>query len=193
MSLKILSGKWRGRVLSSPKSDKIRPTSAQLRKSVFDICQGQISEAIFLDLFAGSGLMGFEALSRGAKKAAFVDVDRASIECIKKNSMILDCQKDLSIYQGDAVSVLKKLAQKKSLFTMVYIDPPYPFFSKENYIENLFSLLSQEGVLEKGAIVFLEQPFSKEKEVKPYEFLSFSLIDQRRHGIALLSRYQFCS
>jgi 16S rRNA (guanine(966)-N(2))-methyltransferase RsmD len=193
MSLKIIGGKWRGRILVSPKSKTIRPTSASLRKSVFDICQSFIFDTVFLDLFAGSGLMGFEAVSRGAKEATFIDMDNASIQCIKKNSELLQCQENVSIYKGDIFSVLKKLMQKQPLFDLVYIDPPYPFFDRANYIESIFLLLSQEGLLKKEAIIFLEQPFSKERDEKPYIFPSFCLIDKRRSGIALLSRYRFSS
>ena len=93
MSLRIIAGEFRNRLLKSPKSLQTRPTLAILRKAVFDILQPYIHQAHFLDLFAGSGLMGIEALSRGASHTTFVDNDRNAIRCIRENISLLNLQK----------------------------------------------------------------------------------------------------
>ena len=90
MTLRIIGGKFKGRLIKTPKGEKTRPTSAILRKAVFDICQNQITDARFLDLFAGSGAMGLEALSRGASHATFVERDKHSVSCLKENLALLN-------------------------------------------------------------------------------------------------------
>ena len=89
MGLRILGGTFRNRLLKSPKGEQTRPTLAVMRKSVFDILQTQIEGAAFLDLYAGSGAMGLEALSRGASHATFVDANRFALSCIEDNICLL--------------------------------------------------------------------------------------------------------
>lgn len=113
MSLKILGGTFRSRNLLAPKGDTTRPSLAILRKSLFDSLQGSLAEARVLDLCAGSGAIGFEALSRGAAHATFVERERSALDCIRKNIDILSVLAQCSIMACDVFEALKKL-QKKS-------------------------------------------------------------------------------
>src|SRR5690349_14081953 len=97
MTLRIIGGTLRGRRLLSPKSSLTRPTTAIVRKSVFDICQEIIVDAEFLDLFAGSGAMGIEALSRGAKHVTFVDSNAQAIQCVEHNLRLFKMEKQATI------------------------------------------------------------------------------------------------
>jgi 16S rRNA (guanine966-N2)-methyltransferase len=124
MSLRIIGGRLRNHTLFSPKGQQTRPTSGLVRKAVFDICQADIEDARFLDLFAGSGAMGLEALSRGASHATFVDASRLACQCITKNLHHLFLEKEATVLCGNVLHMIDRLARQQP-FTLIYIDPPY--------------------------------------------------------------------
>ncbi len=131
-----------------PKGDSTRPTSAKLRGSIFDILQNQIEGKSFLDLFAGSGSMGIEALSRGASTAVFVEKDRGAAMCIKENLLAL--QIEAIVLQMDAWSAVKRLIKEGKQFDIIYIDPPYTL--------KIGSLLGEiPPLLAPGGLIVLEQ------------------------------------
>ena len=121
MSLRIVSGKFKGRVLQSPKGLKTRPTQESLREAIFNICQGSIVGAAVLDLFAGSGAIGFEALSRGASHVTFVEKDHAAIASIRKNIELLEVVHQASLFPQDALHVMKRLAPFDFIFHSCFI------------------------------------------------------------------------
>lgn len=108
MTLKINGGKFRGIKLSSPSGNKTRPTSDMLREAVFNIAQHKIQDSLFLDLFAGTGAMGLEALSRGAMKSIFIEKDRTAINCIKENIEKLSLKEEATLLPLDILSAHKK-------------------------------------------------------------------------------------
>ena len=107
--LQIIGGKHKKRKLVAPTSGLLRPTTSQLRESVFNICQHRIEGVRFLDLFAGSGAMGLEALSRGAAHATFVERGSFSLKSIKKNIITLGELKHTTVVPGDVLTVLPLL------------------------------------------------------------------------------------
>ena len=123
MSLKINGGIFKGISLQTPSGQKTRPTSNMLREAVFNICQHHIQGANFLDIFAGTGAMGLEAISRGACSATFLENDKQAISCIKKNIEKLAVDKQACLLPQDVLISLKKLQGKT--FELIYIDPPY--------------------------------------------------------------------
>ncbi len=150
--MRIISGLYRGRVLKSPSGNKTRPTSDRLRETLFNILQTKIdSETRFLDLCAGTGAIGIEAISRGAKFAAFVDKSRRACALIEENLDLLEIPEDKTeVFQSSAVDFLRRLDEKTESWDLVYFDPPY----EENYLkvlqsfgENESNLLSIDGVL----------------------------------------------
>src|SRR6185437_12636332 len=149
--LNILSGEFRGRPLKSPKGNQTRPTTALLRKSVFDSLRPYLEEAIFLDLFAGSGAMGLEALSAGAKHATFVDASREAIRCIRENISLLKVEEKTTVIQGDVLKVMKKL---KSPFDVIYCDPPY---EKAALHLDILPFLDQSPLIHPGTLLLLEE------------------------------------
>ncbi len=125
MTLRILGGVLKGRSFSLPKGGETRPITALLRKSLFDTLQGEIPDSRVLDLFAGSGAIGIEALSRGASFAHFIDMSAAAIHCLKENMRKLDLEECTTIERKDAFTFLDNY--KGTPFDLIFLDPPYPF------------------------------------------------------------------
>ena len=142
--MKILSGLYKNRPLKTPRGDKTRPTSSKVRESVFNILQNRIEGARFLDVFAGSGSMGIEALSRGAKKAEFIEWDKQSAACIRENLALLKLH--APIHQQAAEIAFKRLLKDKAQFDIIYIDPPYSL-DVTPLLEKIGPLLAPEGIL----------------------------------------------
>jgi 16S rRNA (guanine966-N2)-methyltransferase len=136
--MRLTGGILKNRALKAPKGDSTRPTSEKLRQAVFNILQHRIEGATFLDLFAGSGAMGLEALSRGAIKATFVENHREAIKTLYANIESLGLQDSTKVITENAKKVIAKLGS----FDIVYVDPPYGAD-----IDNLASLLAPEGIL----------------------------------------------
>jgi 16S rRNA (guanine(966)-N(2))-methyltransferase RsmD/pantetheine-phosphate adenylyltransferase len=119
--MRIIAGKYRGKRLKPPADDNVRPTTDRIKETVFNIIQWDIEGAVVLDLFAGSGALGIECLSRGAAEAVFVDKSRESIELVKHNLQGIDAR--YSVVAGDFSGALRGL--KNYRFDLVFIDPPY--------------------------------------------------------------------
>jgi 16S rRNA (guanine966-N2)-methyltransferase len=180
MTLKITSGKYKGRILSAPKD--IRPATGFVRDAIFNICQNQIEEANFLDLFAGSGAIGLEALSRGAKFATFVDKSYVSIRFIKENITKLNVQNFSKVFCEDVLEYVKRCNEK---FDIVSIDPPFVIY-KDNpsYINELLNKLSFN--IHENSIIFLEEPtYSK----RPSDIENLILKNKRKYSSAYLLEY----
>lgn len=167
--MKISGGEFKGRTLKTPKGPATRPTKSILREAFFNICQHEIQGARFLDLFAGSGSMGFEALSRGAASVVFVEQNPNAIRCIRENIALLQMQTRAELLPADVFSALKRLEKRKDSFNLIYIDPPY------DKVAELAPLILQElkerALIAEHGTVFLEGPsrtkpldcFSKER------------------------------
>jgi 16S rRNA (guanine966-N2)-methyltransferase len=153
--LEIIAGRYKGRPLIAPKNDHVRPTLSSLREAVFNMLQGYMEEALFLDLFAGSGAMGLEALSRGAAHASFVDVDRKSIQAIKINCQALNVQPSTTIYFGDVLKKLGQLQKEQESFDIIYADPPYD----QGHGEAVLSFLDSSSLLNPEGFLFIEEGF----------------------------------
>lgn len=172
--MRIISGSARGMNLKSPHGKKIRPTSEKVKEAFFNIVQDSIKESWFLDLFSGSGGIGLEALSRGAKKCIFVDKDRDSIHLIRENIQLTGMQEKASVYQGDARRVLLGFSKKEICFDIVYIDPPY----KYTKITETLCLLHQERLLVEGGIIGVERP----SRDSMWDYSPFSLQQKKNYG-----------
>ncbi len=148
--VKILSGTFGGQGIRTPKGESTRPTTQLVRGALFDICQNRIQEAHLLDLFAGSGAIGIEALSRGAAHATLIENNRTAFHCLKENITTLSLQSQTKLYLGDAFKLLPRL---KKPYDIIYIDPPYKM-KKELYLELLKQL---DKPLYKEATIFIEE------------------------------------
>jgi len=125
--MKILSGEFKGRRIEIPKGAEIRPTSDKVRESLFNIIKDRVVGASVLDLFAGSGSLGIEALSRGAENVIFIDLQKRCADTIKKNLGELQIApgRKARVYHNDAFKAIKKLGDLKSRFDLIFLDPPY--------------------------------------------------------------------
>lgn len=195
----IFSGQYKSRKLLAPKGDKTRPTSGRLREALFNICHSSLEGSLFLDLFAGSGAMGFEALSRGAKHATFVDNSRESVSCIQSNMTALGLGPNCDVIYGDVFDSMKKLTKKGKSFDLIYADPPYDAMIEgiegknslstqvlkvlDDLIELKLPLLKPEGSL------FLEDALDSIPEAKAYKHLE--LKDNRSMGRSALQRWGY--
>lgn len=150
--MRIIAGKYRGRRLQSPPSDGTRPTSDRLRETLFNILAPRIEGARFLDLCAGTGAVGTEALSRGAEHATFVDQSRQMCGVIEANlNALMVEESDFKIVTAESSEFLRRLAKKEHpLFDVIYFDPPYAVdpYSVVNLISDTGEqLLTDDGLL----------------------------------------------
>ena len=173
--MRIISGKYRGRKLKDLKADGVRPTLDRVRENVFNIIAPNVRDSVFLDLFSGSGAIGFEALSRGAKEVVFSDKSKEVVEHLKLNAKMLG--ESVTIINSDYKLTLSRLGGKR--FDIVYLDPPYEFDESEVLYE-----LSKSKILDTETLVIYEH--NSEKPFENKENL-FTVTDERKYGIATLT------
>jgi 16S rRNA (guanine966-N2)-methyltransferase len=148
--LRIVAGKWRSRVLPVAAVPGLRPTSERIRETLFNWLAPTIEGARCLDLFAGTGALGLEALSRGAASLEFVEASKVATEALRESIQLLDAG-NATVRQLDAIAYLS--GEPTECFDVVFLDPP---FATDHY-EELCRLLASRGWLAKGAQVYLEQ------------------------------------
>lgn len=184
----IIAGKFKNRVLEAPKGLATRPTMSKVREALFNICQHRIEEAHFLDLFAGSGAMGLEALSRGAARAVFVDSSKESVRCIADNVNQLKVGECSQVIFGDVLSKLKLLERMGKTFDIIYMDPPYGK-DEEDYelCEKVLRSVDAGPLLMPGGLLFLEGPHHFKMHLEGLN--SLILEKSRRMGRATLHQY----
>ena len=121
--MRIVAGQWRGRRIRPPADDRVRPTADRVREAWMSIVQSSLVDARVLDLFAGSGALGLEALSRGAASADFVEVSATGVRTIRENGEALGATDAMHVHRGDAVRFIEKL--EPGAFDVAFADPPY--------------------------------------------------------------------
>ncbi len=170
--MRIIGGKYRGKVLASFKGSDIRPTADRVKESLFNILAPEISGANVLDLFCGSGSVGLEAISRGADYVVFNDVSKDSLAVLKKNCAAL--RVDPKIYNLDFKELLSVL---DVTFDVIYIDPPY----KSGFGREALSIIAKRSLLNTGGVAVFEsdRPFEGEVGLVPY--------DERKYGATYLT------
>lgn len=155
--MRIIAGAHKGSRLLTPSGSNTRPTSDRVKESVFSMLEGYgvLRAATVLDLFAGSGGLGLEAMSRGAALADFVDSGHASVRAIESNAKKLQIDHSVNLHSSDAVSYLGTLRTRdpERVFDLVFMDPPYPL--SEDAVTQILGLLS--GFLDEESIIVLER------------------------------------
>lgn len=180
MGLRIIAGEFKGKKLTSVRGKTIRPTADRTRESVFNILSHRVPEAIVLDLFAGTGALGIEALSRGAESAVFVDNSRESLSVIRRNVESCALDDRASIIKWNIEKNLNCLKAVKTGFDLVFIDPPY----HRNLLKPTLFNLDQSKSLKNRSCIVVEHA---SLEPVPTDLLAFELTDQRRYGKTLVS------
>ena len=188
----IISGKFKGQRLSSPKGLETRPTSSRLRETIFNILQHQIEGADFLDLFAGSGAIGLEALSRGANSATFVDSSRQSIKSIEDNILKLNVKNDTHIYKEDVIRALERMIRMQKKYDLIYVDPPYEKTVVHEDHQILLSalilqIIDEGDLLAKGGTLFIEEGKEIPQKDNNYQHLQFKRV--KKTGRSLLHEF----
>lgn len=187
----IIAGIYGRQRLKSPRGEQTRPTSGRLREALFNICQHTIEEARFLDIFAGSGAMGFEALSRGAQFATFIDAHKEAIQCIESNIQLLKVQNQCKVLRGEAVVMLQLLEKQGQNFDIIYADPPYRTpvpHSSLLFSSFIIQWIDTHNLLVPGGLLFIEEDFRFQPQMDNLQTLI--LKDSRRMGPAALQKYE---
>ena len=189
--MRIIAGKFRSRLLKSTRDLALRPTSDKLRETLFNVLGGLVAGARFMDLFAGSGAVGIEALSRGAREAIFVEKHPPTAALIKKNLESLDIREGARVVASDALKALEHLAKSSSAATagidLLFLDPPYA--ETEQY-KIVLTLLGGANLLAENAVVIAEHQRSLDLAET---FGKLERVRVLRQGDAALTFYRFRS
>ncbi len=179
--MRIIAGKYKGRRIDFPRH--IRPTADKVRQAVFNILAGAVKDARVLDLFAGSGALGLEALSRGAREAVFIEKDRRSLAVLTRNVEALGVAGTSQAFLKNTGLALLILAKKGRVFDIVLADPPY----HKGLAKKTLQTLGAGGILAPHSFVIVEHG---RQEALPKEEGVLRLFRQSRYGLILVSYYQ---
>ncbi len=178
--MRVITGKARGVVLKTPQGLQTRPTTDRVKEAMFSIIQFDIPGSRVLDLFGGTGQLGIEALSRGAKSAVFVDAGDKACALIRENLKKCKLEEDGKVVREDYLSYLSRTKER---FHIVFLDPPYA----EVFLENAIKRISEIDILESGGIIVAERPVGKEL---PGDFPGLTRSKDYKYGSTLLTLYR---
>jgi 16S rRNA (guanine966-N2)-methyltransferase len=180
--LRIIAGRWKGKPLLSLKGITTRPTSDRVKESVFNIIQSYVPDSMVLDLFAGTGSLGLEALSRGCKRVIFVERDPRAMEILNKNRTSLEYCGKSEVIRRDVLSAIKGFSGSKK-FDIIFADPPYDIGLAIPVLE----AISTEDVLNEKGVIVLEHHAG---EIQPEQIGSLKKIQARKYGNTCISFYK---
>lgn len=147
--MRVIAGEYKGRRLDCIEGVEIRPTADKVKESLFNILGNAVIDSTFLDLFGGTGGVGIEALSRGAKYVVFIDTNIKSIKVLKSNLDHLNIKDNVEVFHTDYTTAISKLHKYNKQFDIIFIDPPYKVGMAASALEeiNKNSILSQSGLI----------------------------------------------
>lgn len=180
--MRVIGGSYRGRRLRTTAGHAVRPTSDRLRETLFNVLTPVISGKNFLDICAGSGAVGIEALSRGAQSVTFIDRSRRACAVIELNLKELGIEDNAAIINKDAAVALRRLAGNQQTFDIVFVDPPYD----SNVYSEIMTLLGRAGVLSPAGIVIVEH---RAKTPPQREFGDLQIYRELKQGESALAFY----
>ncbi|HUJ30651.1 MAG TPA: 16S rRNA (guanine(966)-N(2))-methyltransferase RsmD [Candidatus Acidoferrum sp.] len=149
--MRVIAGKFRSRRLKSPGKLRMRPTSDRLRETLFNVLGPAVKDSLFVDLYAGTGAIGIEAISRGAREVILVESHAASAKLIRENLKALEIKAGAEVIEGDAVRGLEKIAQRRLVADLIFLDPPYK--ETEEHLRVLEFLDSSHLVASYGVVI----------------------------------------
>ena len=182
--MRIISGTYRGLRLRTLKGGSLRPTSDQMRETLFDVLGPVVEGATFLDAYAGSGAVGIEALSRGASDVVFIEHHRAAQQLIRKNLEALGIQAGYYLLTCAVTTGLERLEQEGSQFNFVFLDPPYQEIGEYHHV---LRLLGRSHLLNSQSLVIAEH---SRHTILEEEYANLRRDRLLRHGDAQLSFYR---
>ena len=178
--MRVISGTARGIALKTPSGEKTRPTADRVKEALFSIIQFDLQATKILDLFGGTGQLGIEALSRGAKSVVFVDAGYEACSLIRENLKKTGFLDQAKVLQSDYMKFLGSTNEK---FDIILLDPPYA----EVFLENALKMITEIDILQSGGIIVTERPLGKEL---PYDFSGYSRSKDYKYGNTLLTLYR---
>ncbi len=181
--MRVIGGNARGRRLKVPRGQTLRPTGARVKEALFNILPHDLSGTKVLDLFAGTGNVTIEALSRGAAAAILVDSSVESGKAIRENLRRLHLGDRTQVWITPVARSLRLLARRDETFDLIFLDPPYD----KQWIARTLKIIAQEGLLRESGVLIAEH--SIREKVEP-RYAALVLQDQRRYGSTLLSFFK---
>ena len=178
--MRVITGKARGIQLKTPDGMLTRPTTDRVKEALFSIIQFEIPGAKVLDLFGGTGQLGIEALSRGAKSVIFTDAREDACKLIRENLKRTRLEQDGRVIRSDYLDYLSRCREK---FNIIVLDPPYA----EVFLENALKRITEIDILETNGIIVTERPVGKEL---PWEFEGYTRSKDYKYGKTLLTIYR---
>ena len=178
--MRVITGSARGVQLKTPDGMQTRPTADRVKEALFSIINFDLPGAAVLDLFGGTGQLGIEALSRGAKSAVFVDAREDACKIIRENLKRTKLDSQGRVVRSDYLAYLKRCREK---FNIILLDPPYA----EVFLENALNCITEIDILQSGGIIVAERPVEKEL---PFEFDGFTRSRDYKYGKTLLTVYR---
>ena len=178
--MRVITGSARGVQLKTPEGMVTRPTSDRVKEAMFSIIHFEIPGAEVLDLFGGTGQLGIEALSRGAKNVVFVDAGEPACRLIRENLKRTKLEAQAKVVRSDYLAYLERA---KAQFDIILLDPPYA----ETFLENSLNKITEIDILRTGGIIVTERPLGKEL---PWEFSGYERSKDYKYGNTLLTIYR---
>jgi 16S rRNA (guanine(966)-N(2))-methyltransferase RsmD len=178
-NMRIITGAFRGRRLASPKDLSVRPTSDKVKEAIFSMISQDIDQSIVLDLFAGTGSLGLEALSRGAKHCYFIDSDRESVKLIKSNIEHCKADNQSTLFVGDFKYAMSKI---KEPIDLAFLDPPY----ESKILDEALIKVGEIGFMAPGGLVVTEHG---PKKIMPETIGSLEKIKEKKYGHVHVTLY----
>lgn len=178
--MRVITGKARGVQLKTPEGMLTRPTTDRVKEALFSIINFEIPGAKVLDLFGGTGQLGIEALSRGAKSAMFVDAREEACKLIRENLKRTKLEQDAAVVRSDYLDYLGRCREQ---FNIIFLDPPYA----EVFLENSLNRITEIDILQSNGIIVTERPLGKEL---PWELAGYTRSRDYKYGKTLLTIYR---
>ena len=182
--MRVIAGQARGTRLRTPQGWQTRPTSDRVRESLFNILGTCVQDAEMLDLFAGSGSVGVEALSRGARRVVFVEIDDDAAQIIRQNLFRTRQEAKAEVRVQHAFAAVRQLARQGQRFSLIFLDPPYD----RDWPALTLRVLVNHHILSAGGIIVVEHGW---REAVPVQVEDIQLARQNAYGDSALSFYQF--
>jgi len=179
--MRIIAGECKGRVLNTPKNNQIRPTTDKVKEALFSMITAFLQDSIVIDLFAGSGNLGLEAISRGAKRCYFGDYSKESLTLLKRNIALCRAESKSVVIAGDYMKVLTAILEKADI---IFLDPPY----QKNLLLSCLHAISEKELLNEEGIIVAEHG---KTECLPEHIGPFSKIKEKKYGTIIVSLYGF--
>lgn len=178
--MRVITGKARGVQLKTPEGMQTRPTSDRVKEALFSIINFDLPGANVLDLFAGTGQLGIEALSRGAKRAVFVDAREDACKIVRENLRRTKLEGEAKVVRSDYLDYLRRCKEK---YDIILLDPPYA----EVFLENALKCITEIDILQSGGIIVTERPIEKELSLV---FEGYTRSKDYKYGNTLLTLYR---